>query len=342
VRSSRRHRLTLVVAAFAALLSVFGLSGVASAAEPDDPDGVAPPNVQQALEALSRAYYDAQVALDSSQKRQSEIKQSLDVARAQLDQLSVQIGGVAAARFKGSAVGLFNGMMEGAIARDDLFGGAAVADYLLWRDDSYIHNYRVIKDQAESQQALLDAEVAIEVHTRDMLEQQKLDAERALAAAGGMVSTSGYTGGPMVPAQPAPRNADGSLPYDPQSITDPTPASGKITFRTYHMLQEARNAGFTRYVSCYRSGGPYEHPKGRACDFSATPYGFANSDASGDDKEYGSQLAAWAVRNANALAIMYVIWYRQIWTPRQGWHRYGGAGGDPASDHTNHVHISML
>ena len=146
----------------------------------------------------------------------------------------------------------------------------------------------------------------------------------------------------MVPAQAAPRNPDGSLPYDPQNINDPTPANGKITFRTYHMLQEARNAGFTRFVSCYRSGGPYEHPKGRACDFSATSYGFADTDASGGDKEYGSQLAAWAVRNASALAIMYVIWYRQIWTPGQGWHRYGGAGGDPASDHTNHVHISML
>ena len=51
--------------------------------------------------------------------------------------------------------------------------------------------------------------------------------------------------------------------------------------------------------------------------------------------------AAWSVRNAEALGVMYVIWYRQVWVPGVGWHAYRGRG-DPSSEHTNHVHVSML
>jgi hypothetical protein len=107
------------------------------------------------------------------------------------------------------------------------------------------------------------------------------------------------------------------------------------------MWVEAKNAGFNRYVSCWRAGTTYEHPKGRACDFSVTQGGFAGSEATGEARAYGDDLAAWAVTNADALGVLYVIWFRQIWTPALGWHRYSGAGGDPASNHTNHVHISM-
>jgi hypothetical protein len=39
---------------------------------------------------------------------------------------------------------------------------------------------------------------------------------------------------------------------------------------------------------------------------------------------------------------MYVIWFKQIWTPAAGWHHYSGVAGDPSSDHTNHVHLSIL
>ena len=38
---------------------------------------------------------------------------------------------------------------------------------------------------------------------------------------------------------------------------------------------------------------------------------------------------------------MYVIWFKQIWTPAAGWHAYHSGQGDPSSDHTNHVHMSI-
>jgi len=106
-------------------------------------------------------------------------------------------------------------------------------------------------------------------------------------------------------------------------------------------MQEAQKAGFTRFVSCFRPSGPYEHPKGRACDFSAQEKGFGGI-AAGGDKVYGSNLAAFFVRNANALAVLYVIWFKQVWTPSVGWHAYSGVTGDPSGDHTNHVHLSII
>ena len=60
---------------------------------------------------------------------------------------------------------------------------------------------------------------------------------------------------------------------------------------------------------------------------------------------YGNRLAAFYVKNAKALGVMYVVWYCQIWQYGVGWHRYNSTGsncGDaPAGDHTNHVHLSV-
>src|SRR5262249_39273698 len=77
-------------------------------------------------------------------------------------------------------------------------------------------------------------------------------------------------------------------------------------------------AGFTRYTACWRPGSWGEHPLGRACDFSAHSTGFLDQAATGDDKAYGDRLAAWFLANSNRLAVLYVIWYRQIWLPATG------------------------
>jgi hypothetical protein len=122
-------------------------------------------------------------------------------------------------------------------------------------------------------------------------------------------------------------------------VDDPT-TSGCLTPRTLHALQEARRAGFTRYTACFRSGSWGEHPLGRACDFAAYPSGFVDAAATGDNKAYGDRLAAWFLANASRLAVLYVIWFRQIWLPSSGWRTYHG-DGTPAGDHVNHVHPSL-
>jgi hypothetical protein len=212
-----------------------------------------------------------------------------------------------------------------------------MADYLVWKDDSAVRQYKQVKDEADKQQALLDAEVQIQAKQLIDLDNAKRAAEKALASVGGMV-TAGY-GGPATAAQPAPRNADGSLPSEGCSINDPTGTGGCITPRMYHTLTEARLAGFTHYTSCWRAATWGEHPLGRACDFAADPNGFGGI-ATGDSRDYGNRLAAWGVANADALGVLYVIWFRQIWMPGYGWRAYTPEG-DPSTEHTNHVHISM-
>jgi len=334
---SRGRLFGVLVAVVAALLSVLALPGVASA-DPG-PDGSTPQSLTDTLEAAARGYYDAQAVVTASQQRQAQLQQSLDLANAQLAVLSGQIAKVAAARYMGSSVGLYNAMISGQDDKQVLLDGAAVGDYLLWRDDAYIHAYRTLQQDSEQQQKQINDELAIQTSQLQIADQKKRDAEKALAQVGGMVS-AGY-GGPAVAAQPAPRNADGSFPYDPQSIEDPTHAGAFITSRTYHMLTEAELAGFNRHVNCWRYDTFGEHPLGRACDFSVFPNpDFVSEVASGDNKDYGNRLAAWATANANALGLLYVIWFGQIWFPGEGWVTYNQYG-DPATEHKNHVHISV-
>jgi hypothetical protein len=247
--------------------------------------------------------------LNASKQRQTEITQKLQVSQAGLARLTDQVGKVAAARYKGTSIGLLSGLITGRGQPEDLLAGAAVGEYLIWRDDTYLREYREIKDEAERQQGLLTAELDIQTKQLAALDAQKRDAEKALAAVGGLV-TAGY-GGPAQPAQPAPRNADGSFPRESCTVNDPT-TGGCLTPRMYHALTEARLAGFTRYVACFRSGTWGEHPVGRACDFAANASGFVDVASSGGERDYCNRLAAWAIGNASALGVLYVIWYRQI------------------------------
>jgi peptidoglycan DL-endopeptidase CwlO len=170
-----------------------------------------------------------------------------------------------------------------------------------------------------------------------LLKKRKAEAQQAVDEVSGG-PTGGYGGG-VASATPAPRNADGSWPTESCSVDDPT-TDGCITPRMLHAYQQVRVAGFTRYTACYRStedGG--EHPRGRACDFSVEPNGFG-AVATGDARDYGNRLAAWLIANSDRLAVLYVIWFRQIWLPGVGWSSYNGSGS-PSAEHTNHVHLSV-
>lgn len=99
------------------------------------------------------------------------------------------------------------------------------------------------------------------------------------------------------------------------------------------------------HIGCYDArrgnGGKYEHPRGRACDFMITGY---RETAEGDDRARGQAMAEWVVDHADELNVLYVIWYRRIWTagedaagiPWGQWDRYNGP-----NPHTDHVHVSV-
>ena len=334
--TTRKRRLSLFVV-FATIIAVFASAGTAYA-DPETDDEGGTKTLREKLEEASIGYYAAREKLTASQKRQADLTIQLRDSELSLTRMTAEVGKIAAARYKGSQLGVLNGLFTGDRDPTTLLQGAAVADYLIWRDDAQLHEYRETRDKSDQQKKQLEAELAIQAKAFSDLDAQKRSAEKALASVGGLVS-AGYSG-PVPEAQPAPRTANGGWPRETQSVQDPTEPGGRITPRMYHALTEARLAGFTRYTHCWRTQSSGEHPKGRACDFSAEKTGFGGV-ATGEAKAYGTRLAAWCMANANALGVLYVIWFRQIWMPGIGWRTYSSSS-DPSSAHTNHVHLSVL
>jgi hypothetical protein len=294
-------------------------------------------SLRDQLDAAAKGYLDAQAALDRSKKRQQELAAHLATIEAELKVRSATMGELAGAAYRIGRLGpmsalLNSGSPDGFLDRASSLGAVA-AD-----EDRKIRDMVTTREQETRAKAAIETEIGGQRKQLEIMAKRKQQAERALALAGSGGSSAGVSGTNTASAKPAPRNPDGSWPPESCSVNDPT-TSGCITPRTLHAMNQAKAAGFTRYVSCFRSGGSGEHPKGRACDFAAQQGGFGGV-ATGGDRTYGNNLAAYFVRNASRLGVLYVIWFKQIWLPGSGWKAYSG-GGDPSSDHTNHVHLSV-
>ncbi|WP_326561281.1 coiled-coil domain-containing protein [Micromonospora sp. NBC_01796] len=338
----QRFSLALTLLAVVTLLGGAAVAAGPAAAAPSSPtapgDEGGNPLLRDVLESAGRGYAAASVGVENARKHQVALADELRQIEAQLDQLTPEVGEVAVSAYRIGRIGPISALL-GSASPDDFMDRAGGLDLIAQRDNSKLRQLYEARDRATRAKAAADAAMAEEQRQLSVMAKQKEAAERALSQVGG-TSTEGFVNASSPVAESAPRNRDGSLPAQSCNQNDPT-TNGCVTPRTLHALTETKRLGFTRYVSCYRSGGPFEHPKGRACDFSAQPGGFGG-DASGGDKTYGNNLAAFLVRNADRLGILYVIWYRQIWFPATGWKAYSSAKGDPSSDHTNHVHLSLL
>ncbi|WP_432988619.1 coiled-coil domain-containing protein [Dactylosporangium sp. CA-233914] len=338
---SRSSWIAAVLCALAILLAPLPAS-----ADPGDEGGSA--ELTEQLEAANRAYIDAQNALTASQMRQALLSAQQAELEPRYRELVRETETVTVAAYQYGG-----GLRDAATLLDSPTPGVfadrvSLLELVARRQSAKLRELAGVRDGLEATKATIDGEVARQQEQLRVMARQKEAVEAALAAALTRESqpildpaTTNSTSTPLVVPQPAPRRADGSWPPETCGMKDPTTKDGCLTPRTLHALQQVKLAGFGRFVSCWRSPPqPYEHPKGRACDFAADPKGFGGV-ASGPSKEYGTQLATWLVRNAQPLGVMYVIWYRQIWTPAAGWHTYESGRGDPSSDHTNHVHMSI-
>ncbi|MEU3454226.1 hypothetical protein ABZ671_11570 [Micromonospora sp. NPDC006766] len=342
-------RLAALLVAALALGVATAPSSPASAAAPtsllavghDDEGGT--PALRAQLEAASKGWLDARTALNRSVQRQQQLTTQLKTINAELAVRDAKVGEIAGVAYRtgrlgGAAALLGGGSPQGFLDR------AATLQQVAAREDHALRELIDTRDRANRTQAALGAEIREQRKQVAVMAKRKDQAERALEVANTKATStsggSGVQGTSRADATPAPRNADGSWPPESCGVKDPTPANGCVTPRMLHALQQAKSAGFTRYVSCYRPSGSGEHPKGRACDFAAQKNGFGGV-ATGGDKTYGNNLAAYFIRNADPLAVLYVIWFKQIWLPSSGWKAYTSGNGDPSSDHTNHVHLSV-
>lgn len=345
---SNRRRSGIVTAAITVLLVLVAFAGQAWA-EPTPlpttpPDEGATPTLETLrsnLETAAIGWLDAEAALTASKVKEVGLQEQLTAAELDIARARVGVGKYAGEAYKTGRIGVL-GVLLNSTSPDEFLGRALAFDKIAQRDQVRLAILTEAKQRAAEAKRLIDEEIRKQTEATAEMAKRKTAAERALVAVGGG-ATRGWLDPNSRAAVPAPRNANGSWPSEMCSINDPT-TKGCITPRTNHAMKEAQTAGFGRFVSCFRGGNKYEHPKGRACDFSTNDGGF-NGTAAGDTKVYGSNLAYFFVKNAIALGVMYVVWFCEIWVVGAGWRKYNTAGskcGDsPSPDHTNHVHVSI-
>ena len=331
-----------LILALAPLVAV-GLSLVTPAApasaEPGDSsttadDGDDNPLLNDVLDSTGRRYLAAKAAVAKSTKTQLKLTVQVRNSEAKRDLLIPQVGAVAGRQYRTGGISTA-GFLLNSNGADNFLERAISLEELNSLNDEKLHELNKVIDEVAQNKARLDQEVKAQQQNLAAMAKQKEAAEKALALVGGKNLTGGFVNASSPKASPAPRNSDGGFSPEGCNTDDPT-TGGCITPRTLHMYKETKKAGFNRFVGCHRNGGPFEHPKGRACDWSLQKSGFAVAHNS-DMKNYGNNLMAFLVRNADRLGILYVIWFKQIWFPATGWKSYHGP-----SAHTDHVHVSML
>ncbi|MGK5738016.1 coiled-coil domain-containing protein [Micromonospora sp. URMC 103] len=333
-----RRWLTPVVAVIAACTVLVGPVPVSAAPKPPTPSGHEdddPPLINDVIEATNRNYSAAKSKLDKSKRRQAELTLEVKKAQSELDALAPQISEIAAQSYRTGRIGAV-AVLLGSDTPDSFVERATGLDELNMVNSEKLARINEVKNRAELAKLAIDTEVREQQKQTAIMAKQKREAEKALALVGGQGFTGGLVSATSPVARVGPgRTADGDWKPESCSEDDPT-TSGCITPRTLHAYKEVKRAGFNRFVGCYRPGGPWEHPKGRACDWSLQKSGFSPWH-NNDTRMYGNNVAAFLIRNADRLGIYYVIWNRQIWFPATGWKSYSGP-----SNHTDHVHMSLL
>jgi hypothetical protein len=344
-----RHRHRRRLAALLALLVAGSLAAVLTppvahpaAAAPggsgDDGEGGSK-SLIETLDAASRGYLDAQEALARSQARQRQLTDRLGQIDAELAPRQAALDEIAAQTYRTGRLGAISALITASSSGSLLDRAETLQTLAVQQNDALLrlHAARTAQEQAK---LAIDAAIRDQQKQVNVMARRKAQAENALKAANAG-QDAGSPGGSVgsATATAVRRNPDGSLPAEGCTVDDPT-TDGCITPRMLHALQQAKQAGFTHFVACFRHQSTGEHPRGRACDFAADKSGFGGV-ATGASKDYGNRLANYFIANASRLGVLYVIWFRRIWLPSSGWKAYTRGNGDPSSDHTNHVHLSV-
>jgi peptidoglycan DL-endopeptidase CwlO len=336
--SPRRWLILALAPLVATTLSVVAPAAPASA-EPGDSsssadDGDDNPILNEVLDSTGRRYLQAKAAVTKSTKTQLNLAVQVRTAEAKRDALLPFAGRMAVQRYRSGGVTAASFLLNSR-GSDNFLDRAISLEEMNALNGEKLRELNEAIEEVATTKARLDQEVKAQQANLNLMARQKEAAEKALALVGGKSLTGGFVLANSPKAAPAPRNSDGGFSPESCNVPDPT-TGGCITARTLHMYKEVKKAGFNRFVGCHRNGGPFEHPKGRACDWSLQKSGFSVAH-NRDMKQYGNNLMAFLVRNADRLGVLYVIWFKQIWFPATGWQSYHGA-----SAHTDHVHVSML
>ncbi|MGH8876206.1 MAG: coiled-coil domain-containing protein, partial [Stackebrandtia sp.] len=307
--SSRRGMLPLLAVVLCALVITFSASPVAA----DDGD------VNDELEEAIDDYADAKEELAKTKGRKTEIKEEIRDGKKDVKRLRSEVNEFAQAAYMSGGLPPAVEILS-AGDPDTAVDTIGLTSYLGEQSGKKLEELLKAKEGLAAEQESLEDEIDKAEKAEKKMRNARDKAARGVAAEGGGDAVTGPAASSAPEAEPAPRNADGSLPTESCTEDDPT-TGGCITPRMKHALEQAVIVGYNKKTSCYRSlqdGG--NHPEGKACDFTV---GSSGNAASGDAKVYGDHVADWFVQNADALGVRIVIWYNMIWNPsRGGWHAF--------------------
>ncbi|GAB1689062.1 coiled-coil domain-containing protein [Krasilnikovia sp. M28-CT-15] len=288
----------------------------------------------EALESASRGFTDAKDALARSKSRQVELTAALQRLDTELGPRQAALDEIVAQSYRTGRLGPMTALLT-ASDSGTLLDRADTLQSVAVRQDAAMRDLKQTRDGQAKAKLAIDATIRDQQKQLNVMARRKAQAEAALKAAGGGQDVAGPSGGgSSTKSATAPRNLGTGCTVD-----DPT-TTGCITPRLQFAMGQAKSAGFTHFVKCFRHQSFGEHPKGRACDFAADKGTFGGV-ASGASRTYGDRLANYFIDNADRIGVLYVIWFRRIWLPSSGWKAYTRGNGDPSSDHTNHVHLSV-
>jgi peptidoglycan DL-endopeptidase CwlO len=324
-----------LVAAVAIVIGLIAFANPSAASAEPDEEGMNTLLTQ--LAEAQQAYLDAQARLDASVARQQQYVETLATADARMASYQKAVGEIAHRAYIGAGFTTVTAVLS-TDTMEEFIDVWSIEDTLATHQANLMRALRDAVAEANALQGSIDAEIAEQQAALQEMQTRKQDAENALWWSGSTGQSLGFSSSASAIAEAAQRSADGTWAAEERTVWEDNTQS-YLTPRMAHARDEAYKAGFTYWTSCYYGGGSGQHPLGRACDFAVEECRFCGN-AQGAALQYGTDLAAFFVFNAQRLGVLYVIWYRQIWMPSSGWRSYSGCCTS-SQMHTNHVHLSV-
>ncbi|WP_433444250.1 coiled-coil domain-containing protein [Nonomuraea sp. CA-141351] len=281
--------------------------------------------LQKESDKLITEYYNSRIAQQKADKSEKAAREKLATAQAVYERESAELRAMAVSQYIGGEPGQI-GLLVGNQDPTSFLGRMALNQHLVTLQDARLRGYAQVRNAHQQAKDEADARAKELTRTVDDLEQRKKKAEKQIERIKDKID--------QLYSAPGVRRPDGTwVPQLPGGSENITPRMRLVK----QLVQERFDVPFG--IGCYRAiqdGG--EHPLGRACDFMLSRGG---AMPSAGEVERGNQIAAWAIKNAKRLGIMYIIYRQRIWHVRTGtWRTMSNRGGTTAN-HYDHPHISV-
>jgi len=281
-------------------------------------------DLQKESDKLIEDYYHGRREQQKADKTEKAAREKLKAAQAVYDRESAGLRELAIAEFTGGRPQQLT-MVATSEEPTALLRRLALGEHLVTEQNIRLSGFAEVRDGHQRAQQEAAARAKELDATADDLDKRKVKAEKLIEKIRDKIDQLHHAPG---------RRTDGTwLPQLPGGPDNITPRMRLVRTLIAQRFEVPNGIG------CYRAiqdGG--EHPLGRACDFMLSRGGAFPSPA---EVQRGNEIAAWAIKNARRLGIMYIIYRQRIWHTRTGAWRVMTDRGGATANHYDHPHISV-